>query len=233
MDKDYSITEVKICTKCKVAKSPDCFKRDRQQSSGLYPSCKECVTAYRKAYNERKKLGLPPIIRVKQTKEEKKEYHRQWNIDNAERIKETKRKYRAENKDRINAYRREWSKQEHVKEYAKAYSIRTTDRRRAYYREHYKNNPEQYAKRCNKRRARLHNATIGDDIPTTAEFLVEQNHRCNHCHRIEEEIEGYVLYSKVVKWHLDHIVPLIAGGSHTRSNLQVLCAECNWSKAAQ
>lgn len=32
------------------------------------------------------------------------------------------------------------------------------------------------------------------------------------------------------KYHVDHIVPLIRGGSHWPSNLQLLCAPCNLSK---
>jgi len=34
-------------------------------------------------------------------------------------------------------------------------------------------------------------------------------------------------------WELDHIVPLIDGGTHDLSNLQTLCAPCHRSKSAR
>ncbi|NIM21237.1 MAG: hypothetical protein GTN64_02265 [Candidatus Latescibacteria bacterium] len=34
-------------------------------------------------------------------------------------------------------------------------------------------------------------------------------------------------------WHLDHIVPLSAGGEHSMRNVQALCPVCNLSKGAR
>ena len=34
-------------------------------------------------------------------------------------------------------------------------------------------------------------------------------------------------------WELDHVVPLIAGGSHDMANLQTLCSPCHRSKSAE
>ena len=34
-------------------------------------------------------------------------------------------------------------------------------------------------------------------------------------------------------WELDHIVPLVDGGSHDPSNLQTLCTPCHKNKTAQ
>ena len=34
-------------------------------------------------------------------------------------------------------------------------------------------------------------------------------------------------------WELDHIIPLIDGGSHDLTNLQTLCAPCHHKKSAQ
>lgn len=39
--------------------------------------------------------------------------------------------------------------------------------------------------------------------------------------------------AKGLKYHVDHIVPLIAGGSNDRSNLQILCQPCNNSKSSK
>lgn len=37
----------------------------------------------------------------------------------------------------------------------------------------------------------------------------------------------------VQKCHIDHVVPLAAGGTHTDDNVQLLCPECNVSKGAK
>jgi 5-methylcytosine-specific restriction endonuclease McrA len=34
-------------------------------------------------------------------------------------------------------------------------------------------------------------------------------------------------------WHLDHIVPVKLGGTHTWENVRVLCPPCNFSKGAR
>lgn len=35
------------------------------------------------------------------------------------------------------------------------------------------------------------------------------------------------------KWHVDHVMPLILGGSNDATNLQILCAHCNMSKGGK
>lgn len=35
------------------------------------------------------------------------------------------------------------------------------------------------------------------------------------------------------KYHIDHVVPLAAGGTHTDDNVQLLCPDCNVSKGAK
>ena len=70
--------------------------------------------------------------------------------------------------------------------------------------------------------ARLRNAII-ETIPKTSELLEKQNGMCASC-----KVKG-----KKVKWHLDHVMPLVLGGSHTAGNIQMLCANCNLRKNAK
>ena len=51
------------------------------------------------------------------------------------------------------------------------------------------------------------------------EIVKWQNGKCAYC-RVP-----------LAKYHVDHIVPLCAGGRNDRRNLQVLCPSCNMSKA--
>jgi 5-methylcytosine-specific restriction endonuclease McrA len=53
-------------------------------------------------------------------------------------------------------------------------------------------------------------------------ILVGQMHRCAMC-RVDLRKVGY---------HLDHYMPLGGDGTHTRDNLQALCADCNIKKGA-
>jgi len=53
-------------------------------------------------------------------------------------------------------------------------------------------------------------------------LLVAQRGKCASC------------YANVIeKHHLDHIVPLAKGGTHDRSNFQLLCPTCNLKKLAK
>ena len=69
-----------------------------------------------------------------------------------------------------------------------------------------------------------------DDGTVTTESLLnlreEQNHKCYHCGK-ELDYET----SKAV--HLDHLVPLSKGGTHTISNVRWSCAYCNLSKGCK
>jgi 5-methylcytosine-specific restriction endonuclease McrA len=49
-------------------------------------------------------------------------------------------------------------------------------------------------------------------------LYIEQDGLCNHCH------------TQLIKYDVDHIIPLSRGGSNWPTNLQLLCPHCNRSK---
>lgn len=64
--------------------------------------------------------------------------------------------------------------------------------------------------------------SVGQLSPGTRERLFElQNGSCNGC--------GCAL----VDSHIDHIVPLVRGGTNTDDNVQLLCPTCNLSKGSK
>jgi 5-methylcytosine-specific restriction endonuclease McrA len=71
------------------------------------------------------------------------------------------------------------------------------------------------------RKARLKNADgIHTDVDI-ANILTTQQGKCNGC---KQCLKSY---------HVDHVIPLIRGGSNWPSNLQILCPKCNLSKGAK
>ena len=89
-------------------------------------------------------------------------------------------------------------------------------------RKFYKANPKKAKENCQKRRARKLNAmgVVSKDIENI--LLLKQKNKCACC---KIEIKD--------KFHLDHIVSLIAGGMHEDLNLQILCVFCNLSKGSK
>ena len=96
-------------------------------------------------------------------------------------------------------------------------------RNRVATRKHYANNPHKAREGCRNRRARLlqRMGIVSKDIEQI--LFAKQTGKCACC-RIK---------LNKVKQHLDHKVPLVAGGMHEDSNLQLLCDKCNLSKGAK
>ena len=66
-----------------------------------------------------------------------------------------------------------------------------------------------------------------DPIPAQLRFsvLLRDGFRCRYCGRTARE-PGVVL-------HLDHVVPVAAGGATDEDNLVTACSECNLGKSTR
>ena len=89
-------------------------------------------------------------------------------------------------------------------------------------RERRKKNPEKFRDRVREYRANKKKTEVGP-VPTLNDLIKKQGGMCANCKR----------KGKKVKWHMDHIIPISRGGSHTADNVQALCAFCNQSKNAK
>lgn len=114
---------------------------------------------------------------------------------------------------------------------ARAHAKKWADNNYARYREiqnasnkkYRRKNPDLIRANCQRRRARLMDR-VGEVSKGIQDFLFsKQKGRCACC--------GSLL--KTAGRHLDHKVPLIGGGLHEDSNLQLLCKKCNLSKGAK
>jgi 5-methylcytosine-specific restriction endonuclease McrA len=133
---------------------------------------------------------------------------RDWRLANIDHCRATDRKRRAKNRDEILVYQKEWHRKNPAKD--REYKLRWLE----------KNPGADLAWRAN-RRARYKNA-IGTHTKEEIQDIIRmQRGKCAIC-RI-----------KMITPCMDHIVPLAAGGTNFRGNLQAVCRSCNSRKHAK
>lgn len=207
-----STGDVKRCVLC--GSSENGFYKGKKTYSGSFPKCIKCVN----------------------------DSNREWKRAHPERTAEIARKHRQKFKDRVLATRYAWQRANPEK--VKAYARRNFERHREAFKrrsnEWMKAHPEkaqeiyrkQQAKPETKLRHRLRQAARvrqlkkTDDGTITAEaitrMIAQQKGLCNIC---KKDISG--------KYEVDHIFPVVKGGRHTISNIQLLCRPCNIKKGSK
>ena len=132
----------KECSYCHEVKPVSEFNKSKVAIDGLQTKCKECSKQYRKQYQK---------DNAERIKERSKEYYK----DNAERIKERSKEYQKQNAESIKEYKKQYRKDnaEKFKEYHKEYYRNNAERFKGHYKEYnkqyYKNNAERI-KQCRK-----------------------------------------------------------------------------------
>ena len=173
-------------------------------------------------------------IRVYQQKnrERKLKYNKEYQQKNKERLLEYGKEYRQKNKEKIKEYRQNnreralnyyQDNREQLRKKAKEYTAAHTEENSARAAKWYAENPERGKANArvadHKRRARI--AVVGgtftkEDIRN---LYAIQGAKCYYCSvSIEEE------------YHIDHMTPIIRGGSNDISNLCLTDPDCNRRK---
>lgn len=103
----------KVCTKCNVEKTVDCFYKQDGGKFGVTASCRECLLRY---YQDNKESSLLRNKRYYEKNREKKKQYAQINRDaissrmkeyrerNSQHIASRLRKWRQDNPDKVNAH---------------------------------------------------------------------------------------------------------------------------------
>lgn len=145
---------------------------------------------------------------------------------NKDRCNEHCRTYRARHKTRINATRRineaRSGKRNNPPENARAWRQANPEKHKASVNRWRAKNPEARRSHWRNRHARLAAAEGTHSGEQIVALLISQNGRCAFC-----------LACLSGKYHVDHIVPLVRGGSNSIENIQILCPHCNCSKGAK
>lgn len=145
---------MKICSKCKIEKTQECFSKAKSKLSGIRSQCKECDKVYRSTLNKDKIDLYNKSYNIK-NKEKSRAYNKEYRIRNADAIKETIRKNKDIEKIRLRSKSYYLKNKEILNEKSRVYQLKNkealTEKQRLRKIEKRKNDPL-YKLNCNIRR---------------------------------------------------------------------------------
>ena len=146
-----------------------------------------------------------------------------WRRANPQRAKENHRRWRAANKDKLSRWGRRWrlANRDKTRQYSAAWRRNNPEKMRACIRAWARTYPERRAVVDANRRARKLAATVPlskAERDKVRRFYVEARR---------------LTKSRGEPYHVDHIKPLVRGGLHHPSNMQVLRGVENLKKGAR
>lgn len=169
------------------------------------------------------------LERRRRTAERKREWQRKWRAANPEKNRERIRRWRAENPEK-NRERRRKDREANREKYREKNRERmrlvraaNPEKSRKWERRWRAANPEKVLAHARNRRARKRGAEGRHSKKDIDAIFQSQKWRCAYCRK--------GLRSR--KFHVDHIIPLVAGGTNLPSNLQITCVDCNLQKGAK
>lgn len=167
----------------------------------------------------------PDKIKAYAQKPEKKEYLKQWWINNRDKASAYRKKQRAKDPEKTKAFdkARHQKYKEKNRVVWREYARKHRDKFRAGSRKWRIENPEKVHDNRTRYRTKMRTNATRLTRGTIKRLKTLQNGLCAHC-KIDLEKSGH---------HLDHIIPISKGGLHCDSNVQLLCPPCNLSKGAK
>lgn len=231
----------KTCLICGLEKPPSDFYRSKAAKDGLFSYCKSCAKAktalWRKENPEKvlaqaeRRILSPEEVERNRIRRSKRYYanreqeiarNKAYAAANASVIKEKKAAYLS--RPEVSA-----SSKKYMAEYRKSNRAALLVAKRV----HYEKNSEKYKARASEyqrthpemKKAIAHNRRSADGRITKEDIsflFCSQRGLCPVCR--SNLLDGY---------HVDHVVPIVSGGSNHRGNLQLLCPTCNLQKSSK
>lgn len=198
----------KKCSKCGrwLVASKINFYKAKSGKYGLNSKCKECHNNQAKKYYKEHKESRNQYS--KKYREKNKDYYKTYREEHKDYYAEYSKKYRKENKDYFQKYCKE--NKERYKDYNKTY----------------RNTPQGQVVMFNAHiKRRQIQEQQGNGI-TTEQWLEMIKFFDFKCAYSEEYIGGNINVNRTI----DHIVPLVKGGSHEIWNCVPMCRSYNSSK---
>lgn len=202
---------LKCCTKCKQKKpaTSEYFHKHPRGVNGLHPVCKDCRSTA-------KPPKPPEDTRQCAICKERFPATPEYFYPQKEKPGGIRYYCRKCSSKKASGYRnadleKNHQQQKALREKHHEYQIN----RLLKYRQSY---PEKYLA-YNRNRAARKKAVAGKHTPQQIQEQYErQGKKCYYCHK------------KLIKFHVDHVVPISRGGSNDPDNLVITCAFCNQSK---
>jgi hypothetical protein len=246
---------MKQCPQCKKEKPESEYGKDSKRVDGLKCWCKECCsrknkqyyhnTLKHKTYNreipsekkcskcgeikpssdyrseKRNRDGLYSCCRECTNKRQRELYQLE---ENRQRYREIAKQSYYRNHDKNKARFKRWYEENKDKNKINSRKWREGNREKDRFMamRWVTNNPEKAATIRRNRIARLKGAEGSHTAEEIAKLLKKQNGLCTGC---KKDIK--------TSYTVDHIVPLIRGGSNRIENIQLMCKSCNCSKGAK
>lgn len=181
---------IKVCSHCKRELEFSCFCNDKTQRDGLSNTCRDCRSANNKKYEQDHKNERAEYKRNyrKRNRDSLSVYNKQYNQEHVEDISQRRKLYYKANRNQLIEATRIWKKNNPDKIQAYNESEKVKIMKKSY---------------RHKRRALIANANgcyTGVDVEDLLMFF---NNRC-----------AYTGEQLVEHFHLDHVVPLVSGGTN-------------------
>ncbi len=249
-----TITQTKICNKCKVEKELIWFNKNNRRKDGLDNHCKDCTREYmnslRPRYKEKSKeyyeqnkeyIAKQKKERYQIDKEEIKAQVKKYRENNKDKVLNRNRNYVSKNREKVTTKSKEYNqklyaeKKEYILDRNKKYKEKNIKKFKAYQAE-YQNSDKmkkwhkdyrQTEKYKAIRRNSDHNRRIEKKIgDVTTEQMLHLQQSSTKCYWCNTQLKNKIT-------HVDHYKPISKGGTHTISNLVITCVHCNLSKNAK
>jgi hypothetical protein len=228
---------MKFCKKCNIEKEYKLFPIRNDSKDGYRNECIDCTKIYRDSKNY--------VYKSSYTTEEKRNYSKEYNIKNKEKISIRNKEYYIENKDYICNREKENRNAEYQSDYHKKYRVEKRESLREYRREYenYKRKTDPLYKLSTNIRSsiKIHLNKAGYLKESKTELILG----CNFDelkNYLESKFEDWMtwtnhgLYDGTFNhgWDIDHIIPISSAKTEDDiiilnhySNLQPLCSKIN------